>query len=202
MQQKCCCRAPGRPAVLALRRARVAVRTVADARPSIDPMANKPRPAAASPGTVYSVTITPAEVEATIQANKERFVVVMCKSSHCKPCKRFMPKYSRMAELLSDSVLLDVVGDLNVDTKKMMMDWVRRGIGGEAGFRVVQIGGGCGVKSTPTFRMYRGGELVGTSTGAKEAKILPVLLPLLLEGEAGKGMQAEDLEEDTSTDED
>ncbi|PNH10892.1 Thioredoxin H2-1 [Tetrabaena socialis] len=181
MQQKCCCRAPGRPAVLALRRARVSVRTVADARPSIDPMANKPRPAAASPGTVYSA-ITPAEVEATIQANKERLVVVMCKSSHCKPCKRFMPKYSRMAELLSDSVLLDVVGDRNVDTKKMMMDW--------------------GVKSTPTFRMYRGGELVGTSTGAKEAKILPVLLPLLLEGEAGKGMQAEDLEEDTSTDED
>ncbi|KXZ47389.1 hypothetical protein GPECTOR_35g827 [Gonium pectorale] len=128
----------------------------------------------------YGQVYTPAEVEAVLTEHKDRLVVVMCKASHCKPCKTFMPKYSRMAELLSDSVLLSLTGDHSAETKKLMVEW--------------------GIKSTPTFRVYRGGEVVGTVTGAKEAKVLPVLTGLLKDGEAGKNLQPEDLEEPATDD--
>ncbi|KAG2445683.1 hypothetical protein HXX76_000291 [Chlamydomonas incerta] len=106
----------------------------------------------------------------------------MCKSSHCKPCKAFMPKYQRMAEILSDSLLLELTGDHSAETKKLMVSW--------------------GVKSTPTFRMYRNGEMVATTTGARESKVLPVLIEALKDGEKGKNIKAEDLEAPTEDDSD
>lgn len=57
-----------------------------------------------------------------------------------------------------------------------------------------------GVKSTPTFRLYRGGECVATITGAKEAKLLPVVTGCLRDGERGKHLQPEDLEEPDTDD--
>ncbi|GIL47502.1 hypothetical protein Vafri_4310 [Volvox africanus] len=154
-------------------------RSLVEPRPSIDPLANKPRAVTAAPGNVYTV-YTPEEVEALLNEHKDRLVIIMCKASHCKPCKTFMVKYQRMAQLLPDSLLLDITGDASADTKKLMVQW--------------------SVKSTPTFRMYRGGECVATVTGAKEAKVLPVLTGCLRDGERGKCLQPEDLEDPTTDD--
>ncbi|GLC44075.1 hypothetical protein PLESTB_000932000 [Pleodorina starrii] len=154
--------------------------SLVEPRPSIDPLANKQRAATASPGSVYTV-YSPEEVNGLLAEHKDRLVVVMCKASHCKPCKTFMTVYRRMAELLPDSLLLDIIGDTSADTKKLMVEW--------------------GVKSTPTFRMYRGGECVGVVTGAKEAKVLPVLTGCLRDSERGKSLQPEDLEEPETDDE-
>ncbi|EFJ51077.1 thioredoxin [Volvox carteri f. nagariensis] len=155
-------------------------RSLVEPRPSIDPLANKPRAVKAAPGSVYTV-YTPEEVDALLNEHKDRLVVIMCKASHCKPCKTFMSTYQRMAELLPDSLLLDVTGDSSAETKKLMVQW--------------------GVKSTPTFRMYRGGECVAVVTGAKEAKVLPALTDCLRDGERGKQLQPEDLEDAGSDDE-
>ncbi|KAG2453762.1 hypothetical protein HYH02_001973 [Chlamydomonas schloesseri] len=165
-----------------LRPLRLAPRSLADApRQSVDPLANKPRAAGPTAGSVYPI-YTPEEVEAILNANKEKLVIVMCKASHCKPCKAFMPKYQRMAEILTDSLLLELTGDQSPETKKLMVSW--------------------GIKSTPTFRMYRNGEVVASATGARENKVLPVLIEALKDGEKGKNIKAEDLEAPTEDDDD
>lgn len=104
----------------------------------------------------------------------DKLVVLMCKASHCKPCKRFAPTYQRMAELMPDTVLLEIMGDETQDTKKWMI--------------------GLGIKVTPTFRMYRGGEMVSSLTGAKVAKVLPAITEQLKDGERGKLLQPVDVE--------
>lgn len=35
-----------------------------------------------------------------------------------------MPKYQRMAEILTDSLLLELTGDHSPETKKLMVSWV------------------------------------------------------------------------------
>lgn len=132
------------------------------------------------PGTVYSLT-NPAEVDAALNDHKDKLVVIMCKASHCKPCKTFMTTYNRMAAQLQDSVLLDITGDSSPDTKKLMVDW--------------------GVKSTPTFRFYRNGSYVGFVTGAKPAKVIPAITEHLKDTERGKRLTPEDLEDPSDDDE-
>eukprot|EP00955_Chlamydomonas_euryale_P061321 357993-Chlamydomonas_euryale.AAC.3 len=41
------------------------------------------------------------------------------------------------------------------------------------------------IKTTPTFRMFRGGQLVHTVSGTRDNKVLDALLAQLLPGEAG-----------------
>ena len=57
------------------------------------------------------------------------------------------------------------------------------------------------VQVTPTFRVYRGGEVVGTTTGAKLPKVLPLILEQLKDGEAGKFLTIEEIEGEDSDDE-
>ncbi|KAG2485874.1 hypothetical protein HYH03_015457 [Edaphochlamys debaryana] len=102
---------------------RVVIRSALDTpRQSVDPMAAKPRAAKAEPGGVWSIQ-TPEDVDKVLGENKDRLVLIMCKASHCKPCKTFMPKYYRMAELLEDSVLCELTGDMSQELKKMMISW-------------------------------------------------------------------------------
>ena len=77
-----------------------------------------------------------------------------------------MSTYHELAERFADSVLLDVVGDESPLTKKMMVEWK--------------------VKVTPTFRIYRGAELLENVTGTGEGRLLKSLLPQLKPGEGGR----------------
>lgn len=144
-----------------------------EARQSVDPLASQPRPTVYTPGKVYTLH-SPQELDQMVADRQNQLLVLMCKASHCKPCKRFGPTYSRMAELLPDSVLLEITGDETPETKKWMV--------------------GMGIKVTPTFRVYRGGEMVGTTTGAKLPKILPLILEQLKDGERGKFLTEEEIE--------
>jgi thiol-disulfide isomerase/thioredoxin len=128
---------------------------------SVDPLANQKW----APGK--TATIHSTEELAGYQTDgKNKLVVLMCKSSHCKPCKAFMSTYHELAERFEDSVLLDIIGDESPATKKLMVDWK--------------------VKVTPTFRIYRGPELLETVTGTGEGRLLKSLLPLLKDGEKGR----------------
>ena len=80
-----------------------------EARQSVDPLASQPRPTVYTPGKVYTLH-SPQELDQMVADRQSQLLVLMCKASHCKPCKRFAPTYSRMAELLPDSVLLDITG--------------------------------------------------------------------------------------------
>ncbi len=80
-----------------------------EARQSVDPLASLPRPTAYTPGKVYTLH-SPQELDQMVADRQGQLLVLMCKASHCKPCKRFAPTYSRMAELLPDSVLLEITG--------------------------------------------------------------------------------------------
>jgi thioredoxin-like negative regulator of GroEL len=63
----------------------------------------------------------------------------------------FARKYSRIAEKVPEVVFLDVIGDENDNTRRMMIQQK--------------------VKATPTFQLYRGGELVDTVTGTNDKKL-------------------------------
>lgn len=50
--------------------------------------------------------------------------------------------------------------------------------------------------------MYRNGEVVASASGARESKVLPVLIEALKDGEKGKNIKAEDLEAPTEDEDD
>ncbi len=77
-----------------------------------------------------------------------------------------MSKYHQYAERFADSVLLQIVGDENPELRKLMKEWA--------------------VKVTPTFRLYRSGELVDTTTGTGSSKLENAILSKLVEGERGQ----------------
>jgi hypothetical protein len=74
-----------------------------------------------------------------VAAHPDQLVVLMCKARACRPCKAFSRKYHHIAEKFTSVIVLDILGDESMDTRKMMMD--------------MQI------KSTPTFKMYKGGQV-------------------------------------------
>lgn len=71
-------------------------------------------PAAASsvytPGNLLAIH-SPADVDRVLADNRDKLVVVQCKSSHCKPCKAFAKKYMELAGVFKDSVLAEITGD-------------------------------------------------------------------------------------------
>jgi hypothetical protein len=68
----------------------------------------------------------------------------------------FLRKYMRLAEKFPEVVCLDIFGDESPATRKLMIGWQ--------------------VRVTPTFRLYRGAQLVDTLTGTNEKKLGRALL--------------------------
>lgn len=88
-------------------------------------------------------------------------------------------KYNQLAQRFPDSMLLDIIGDESIDTRRLMMD--------------------SEVKVTPTFRLYRGSECVATLLGTNEKKLRMAIAEHLTPMEAGFGMQATVDEDDVPT---
>lgn len=68
------------------------------------------------PFTIHSVD----ELKA-FQAQQGKLCVLECKSSHCRPCKKFAATYLELAERFKDCIFLEVVGDESPATRKMMV---------------------------------------------------------------------------------
>lgn len=98
-----------------------------------------------------------------LNQHPDQLAVLMCKSKACRPCKMFLRKYMRLAERFPEVLMLDIYGDESPGTRKSMMEWQ--------------------VKVTPTFRMYRGTDLVDISTGINEKKLGRALLAHLFPAE-------------------
>ncbi|KAG1670758.1 hypothetical protein FOA52_013985 [Chlamydomonas sp. UWO 241] len=95
-----------------------------------------------------------------------KLCVTMCKSTHCRPCKKFQATYIELAERFPDCFLLEVTGDESPELRKLMMKWQ--------------------VRSTPTFFIYRGGEALETVTGTSNDKLLTAILRHLNDDERGR----------------
>ena len=65
---------------------------------------------------------SPEEYEALLAANPGRLAVLMCKATHCRPCKMFSRKYARAAAQYSDALWLEIFGDETKGTRQMMID--------------------------------------------------------------------------------
>lgn len=91
------------------------------------------------------------DIDIVLEKFKDKLVVIECKSSHCRPCKAFVRKYTRLAEQFPDCVFLELVGDESRDTLKLMVQWQ--------------------IKSTPTFRIYWEGKHMLSYIGTSEDKL-------------------------------
>jgi hypothetical protein len=60
------------------------------------------------PGQVYTVH-SPEELEA-FNASYPGLVVLMCKASHCRPCKFFAKKYQRISEMFPGTAFMVSTG--------------------------------------------------------------------------------------------
>ncbi|GAX73882.1 hypothetical protein CEUSTIGMA_g1332.t1 [Chlamydomonas eustigma] len=138
---------------------------------SIDPLAARTK---YESGHVLTIS-SPDKLQSLIEEYDGKLVVLMCKSSHCKPCKAFMLKYHGLATRFPDYVFLDVIGDESPVTRKMMVDYK--------------------IKATPTFLLFRDGSLQETVSGTGSNKLLRSLLAQLKEGERGRDWIEEEEEE-------
>ncbi|KAL4419546.1 hypothetical protein ABPG77_006877 [Micractinium sp. CCAP 211/92] len=118
---------------------------------------------AAPVATVHS----PDEFQAILDANKDKMVVLMCKATHCRPCKLFAKKYAMAAMQYSDAVFTQIMGDENKANRSMMIENK--------------------VKVTPTFIIYRGGQKVHSHGGINETNLHRYISKYLQPGEAGYG---------------
>jgi len=53
--------------------------------------------------------------------DKGKLVIMEAKSSHCRPCKKFASTYLGLAERFKDCVFLEIIGDENPTTRRMMV---------------------------------------------------------------------------------
>jgi hypothetical protein len=93
----------------------------------------------------------------------------------------FLRKYMRLAEKFPEVVCLDIYGDESPGTRKLMISWQ--------------------VRVTPTFRLYRGAQVVDTLTGTNEKKLGRALLAHMYPDELqlhDAAVIAEFVEEETS----
>lgn len=102
------------------------------------------------PGLITQIS-SPVELEDVLSGKRDSIVILKCKAKYCRPCMAFRKKYMRLAAEFNDAVFLDVVGDESPELRKMMMKF--------------------GVKATPTFRIYKAEDLVGTVIGINEEKL-------------------------------
>jgi len=96
------------------------------------------------------------EYEAMVAESEGKPALVMLKSKHCKPCRSFTPEFYRIAgENQSRVSFFEMYGDESKDTIKMMMKMK--------------------VKTTPNFRMYKGGQEVHSHGGVSGETLLQAL---------------------------
>jgi thiol-disulfide isomerase/thioredoxin len=127
-----------------------------------------------------------------------------------RPCKAFMPTYHQLAERFSDFVMLEITGDETPELRQVMKEWKVRIQGGGGGEAAGLKGRGqcrnpgtfwnkslvsrhwpfsCPleqIKTTPTFRIYRNGEVIDTVSGTRDNKLLNALLTHIKDGEMGR----------------
>ena len=125
-------------------------------RESLDPALQKGQQSKVPKFT--SGTVSPIfdrlELGQLLDSHADKLVVLMCKSSHCKPCHKFNRKYQYLAARFQDAVLCTILGDLHRDNRALMIEWK--------------------VKATPTFRLYRNKELLTQFSG--RGRLLLLLL--------------------------
>jgi thiol-disulfide isomerase/thioredoxin len=113
---------------------------------------------------------SPSELDECLRDHSGQLVVLMCKARSCRPCKMFSKKYERLASTFPGVVFLEVFGDDTTELREMMMK--------------MQI------KSTPTFRMYRGGIQVASTTGANEQVLSDTVATNLLSAKPEQALAA------------
>lgn len=95
------------------------------------------------------------ELKDFLRAFTDKLVVMCCKAKGCRPCKAFERKYTRIAEQYADVVFLEIYGDENIDTRKLMISLE--------------------VKATPTFMLFKEKAPLHTHSGISEAKLRSAL---------------------------
>lgn len=85
--------------------------------------------------------------EVTTTISKDKLVVIDFQKSNCKPCKKAAPIFEKLSNKYRDNVLFYTV---DADTSKDCLDLMRF----------------AGVKSVPTFFVFRQGERVDSIIGA------------------------------------
>lgn len=95
---------------------------------------------------------SPEELDDVLRAKRDCVLVLKCKGKYCRPCMAFAKKYMQLAAVFSDVVFLVVVGDESPELRKLMVEF--------------------NVKATPTFRIYKMGDLVDTVVGINKTKLV------------------------------
>ena len=78
----------------------------------------------------------------------DKLVVLDVSTKTCGPCKMIFPYVCEMAGKYDNAVFLKIQGDATMDTRALMKKW--------------------GIRSVPTFRFFKNGELIHSHTGAKK----------------------------------
>ena len=117
-----------------------------------------------------------------LKASPEKLVVVDFWATTCGPCVQFAPTFDKMAEEMTDMLFFKVRNQPNQEI--LVPDWLIIS-------HVIQITSSdwlctvfqvdvdkneetsrhAGIISMPTFKIYRGGKVLGTVKGANEAKL-------------------------------
>lgn len=142
------------------------LKAAAVAEPVVAPPSVSGSSSSAGAGAVLAVH-SPAQLSAMLAAHADQVLVLQCKSSKCRPCKAFAPKYAHIADVFQDCVFAEITGDESPENRALMKEWA--------------------IKSTPTFRLYRNGALVASASGAREPQLVCAIQAALLPGEAGAG---------------
>jgi len=132
----------------------------------VDPLSTQN--GAYQPGKTFAIH-SPEQFKTVVDSysrDQGKLVILEAKSSHCRPCKKFASTYLQLAQRFKDCVFLEVVGDESPVTRRMMVDMK--------------------VKSTPTFFMYRDGELVHSFSGIKNDVLKMAILERLKPEETGR----------------
>jgi Ca2+-binding EF-hand superfamily protein/thiol-disulfide isomerase/thioredoxin len=98
------------------------------------------------------------------ESNKDKVLVVMGSLSWCRPCKRMIPVFHRMAEAYPHVVFLHLNGNDNEETKHLFKHTLK-------------------MRATPAFLFFKQGAVVDMCSGANPARFESHLRNLLKEDE-------------------
>ena len=88
-----------------------------------------------------------AELDQTVSAAGNKLVVVDYSTTWCGPCKLVLPKYMELSDRFADVIFLKCVGDASTEASALMKRE--------------------GVRSVPTFHMWKAGGRVDVINGAR-----------------------------------
>lgn len=106
-----------------------------------------------TPGSVAEIE-TQAELDKALEASRQTGapVILMASLTWCRPCRALARPLATLASAYPTATFLKLYGNTDDNTKRLFRDVLK-------------------VRSTPTFFVYRGGELVHTHTGARKDKL-------------------------------